>query len=55
MIFHDFPMAGGPVRRTHPFANHDIFLAGYLWKLCAGVDLTPANLSKIQQLDSRGI
>lgn len=21
---------------------------GYLWKLCAGVDLTPANLSKIQ-------
>lgn len=41
---------------SHPFANHDaIFLAGYLWKLCAGVDLTPANLSKIQQLDSRGI
>lgn len=43
------------VGRFAELANHDIFLAGYLWKLCAGVDLTPANLSKIQQLDSRGI
>lgn len=36
-----------PVPGERPMKSRGQVL-GYLWKLCAGVDLTPANLSKIQ-------